>query len=289
MSWEQAEEALSSHGNPAHRRAVLAADGHQGSGAGHHSQGSAKGSHSHDPGQDSDGKDGHSHIATGKCASPHEREEQGLVQNPKIGYQPATPDDCRGSALRLSALDSGDDHHVHSSAQCTPTPEQLAAADKLAADTKAALQKYLNDPLQATADGFVAFPVPTSKYFHMIDVSRFDDANVLSPEHIESFMYGMTDEGLTPIGGMYVFEPKDQQPPDPTGCLMQWHKHSMLVGRTSDDRNQVDDLQSVWMAHLYLFGDIDPWGRDSDGSEPHAWFWAYRGIPAVCNNEAFCI
>ncbi|MGH2771323.1 MAG: hypothetical protein ACRDJF_12505 [Actinomycetota bacterium] len=298
LTWEQATEALVAHGHPAHRTATLAEGGVHDSGAGHQGGGSSSEPDGHDPGvhanhSTEEGAAHSSHAAAaGKCSPAAERDKQVLLQDPtnpngwKTAYQPATPDGCRGSTLLVPALgpNPNGEHHTHSG-ECTPTPQQQASADKLVADTKAALAKYLNNPQQALADGFVAYPVPLTKWFHMFNYERFEDGHVLSPEHIESFMYGMTDDGLSPIGGMYIFVPRDQQPPDPTGCLMQWHKHSQ-VG-TSLDPEHLDE--SMWMAHVFLQGDIDPWGRDYDGSEPHTWFWAYRNIPVVCDTEGFCV
>ncbi len=296
MTWEQAAAVLLPHGHLAHGTAALAGGGDHNSSAGHHGQDSPSGSDSHSPGAHAShgaGEgDGHSsHVATGKCRPAAEREKRVLLQDPtnenglKSTYEPATPDGCRGSMLRVpvSGGDPGGEHHAHGG-ECDPTPQQQDSADRLVADTRAALQKYLNNPQQVLADGFVAYPIPLTKWFHMFNYQRLYDDRVLSPEHIESFMYGMTDDGLTPVGAMYVFGSRDQQPPDPTGCLMQWHKHNQ-VG-TSDDPEHLDE--SMWMAHIFLHGDVDPWGRDYDGSEPHAWFRAYRNIPAVCNDEGFC-
>ena len=237
-----------------------------------------------------------SHEATlSKCAPASDRQRQVLLQDPsnKDGwnstYEPATPDGCRGPALRSNDPANNKPNpagHNHGAGDCHPTPTQKAYADKLLADTTKSLRdRYLNQPQNAIADGFYAYPVPDTKWFHMFSSSREGDAYELDPLHIESFMYAMTDEGLTPIGAMYIFAPKDQPPPNPTGCLMQWHNHTGAEGAaTSFDPNNA--TTSVWMAHIWIYGGVDPWGRDFDGSEAEQWFMGYRYIPALCNNSA---
>jgi hypothetical protein len=69
---------------------------------------------------------------------------------------------------------------------------------------------------------------------------------------------------------------------------MIWHKHTQEEGlATSFDPRS--PTESVWMAHVWTYGGLEPWGRDMDGTEPHAWFFAYRGVPVFCNDNGECI
>jgi hypothetical protein len=222
----------------------------------------------------------------------------------RLTYEPA--DSRHGAAIR--SRNEGQTPHHHLRDGCEPTREQKAYADWLVGQTRRSLmERYLNKPWQALADGFVPYPVPSTKWFHMVNPARVDDgpyappshgkgdpaSRVFNPDYIESFMYGMTDEGLTPLGGMFVLpsEYKDWDPadlPNPTGCLMQWHNHTGTAGlATSFDPSHPD--QSVWMSHVWTYGGIDPWGRDYDGSEPEGWFAPYRVVPALCDGDGGCI
>jgi hypothetical protein len=223
----------------------------------------------------------------------------------RLTYEPG--DGGHAAAFRSRYEGQASGHHHHSG--CNPTPEQQAFADWLVGESRRVLEdRYLNDPGQVLADGFVAYPIPSSKWFHMIHPQRFEDGDyvpsadptrgdprsrVFNPKYIESFMYGMTDEGLTPFGAMYAL-PKsykgwDQADlPNPTGCLLQWHNHTEAEGFASSFDPENPD-QSTWMSHVWTYGGLDPWGRDYDGTEPHAWFMGYRYLPTLCNDEGGCI
>jgi hypothetical protein len=273
------------------------------------------------------GGDGHGHPDTGgeptseaTCPPGTTRDTTGGMHGDKtecvilgdpdsdwrLAWEPADEDE--GAALRGWYEDGSASHHDHSGDDCRPTAEQQAFGDWLVSESRRALtERYLNDPWQALADGFVAYPIPSSKWFHMVNVRRINDgpyitpkdakgdprSRVFNPSYVESFLYGMTDEGLTPIGAMYILpdEYKEWEPeklPNPTGCLLQWHNHTGGEGLvTSFDPRNPD--QSLWMSHVWTHGGLNPWGHDYDGSEPHAWFSGFRHIPALCNAEGTCL
>ena len=226
--------------------------------------------------------------AHGGHADPAERESIKVIGGDKayLAYEPATKDDSHSSALRWHN-EAAANHHA-SAQSCRPSTAQQAAADGIAQRMERALSPYHNNPWRAVRDGFVAYPIPVWKAFHMVAVGRINDGQLLNPDRVESFLYAMTDEGLTAIGGMFIYPNRARTPPNPTGCLMVWHKHTGVEGLvTSFDPRAPNE--SMWMAHVWTYGGLDPWGRDFDGTEPHAWFFGYRYLPAVCAQDGECL
>lgn len=286
MTWEEAQAMLGPHGphgeafptSVAGMAAPIQGD-HGGPGplAGGHGGDPADGGHGHDDGD---------HRGSGP------REDVTLVDGARVGldgtrvaYEPATPDGTRGSAIRFHDADAD---HGHAAGDCAPTAEQQAYARRLLAATTEAIEQYDNNPAQALRDGFLAYPVAFTKMFHMFSYGRFEDDHELNPAQVESFMYAMTDEGLKAVGAMYVFDDREVQPPNPTGCILQWHRHEGAVEGLVTSGDLEHPTQSAWMAHLWTYGFEDPW-HDGDGTEQHAWFAPYRAIPAICGDGSFCI
>jgi hypothetical protein len=281
LSYDEAYQALTSHGHNAtgspdgelpHRHARdLAA-------------GVPNGAHGHG-GTVAPGATGeHGHDAATKPARAEQRVF--ALGDGYLAYEPPTPDGTHGAAFRWHG-GQADGHHLHSG-DCKPTATQQAAAGKIVLDMQRSLRVYDNNPWQALRDGFVAYPIPLTKMFHMVAVGRIYDAHLVEARYVESFMYGMTDRGLTALGGMFMFPERNVTPPNPTGCLLVWHKHRDAEGLvTSFDPRSPGE--SMWMAHVWTFGGLDPWGRDYDGTEPHTWFFAYRNIPALCMEDGDCL
>lgn len=287
MTYDEAHDALmghdaagSGHGLPTDGHPT---DAHRGLATGEgHEHGSvdppATGGHGHGPAQD------HPHVSPGE---PTRRERQVLkLGDGYLAYEPATKDGSHSSAFRWHGAEPANHHHYQGT--CTPTTTQKAAADRISSDMTRALAKYNNNPWRALRDGFVAYPIPLSKMFHMVAVNRYYDGKMLDAYRVESFMYAMTDKGLTAVGGMFIFPFKNATPPNPTGCMLVWHRHTGGEGAVTSFDPQDPDT-SVWMAHVWTFGGLDPWGRDFDGTEPHAWFFAYRYLPVVCAEDGDCI
>lgn len=204
----------------------------------------------------------------------------------RVQYEPATDD--RGAAIRFVNENAPPDDHHGAHGECDPTPEQQAWADRFLVDTEVALTRYDDKPHQVFADGFIAYPIFGNRFFHVINPERNEDEHVLVPQHLESFMYALTNDGWRALGGMYVMPKsyKDQPAealPNPSGCLLQWHKHEGTVegSATSFDPNKPQ--QSVWMAHVWTFADVDPW-RDYDGTtwSPHT---PFAPVPSVCRKD----
>lgn len=221
----------------------------------------------------------------------------------RISQEPASEDGSRGAAIRVHA---GADEGEYEGA-CRPSADERAFATWLAEETARTLRaKYLNNPAAIAADGFVAYPVPNSKWFHLFNTARYEDGDfvagkdrrvgdprsgVFNPERIESFMLAVTDEGATPVGGTYVLPAvydgaPDDQLPNPTGCIARWHAVTG-EGAAAGVDPQAPALAS-WTSSVWAYGDLDPWGSDYDGTQPHAWFTAYRPLLTVCLDKNSC-
>ena len=187
--------------------------------------------------------------------------------------------------------------HVHDAAACHPTSAQQAAADKLVADTKAALARW-NDQSQAWADGYVEYPPIPSWAQHYVNFSNLDDGRTLDPRHPESILYAMTDNGYHPISALYILPHASSQPPDTLGCLAHWHEHpEIFLSRPGENGSppmlhvftvpmrggpfaHEPDPQSVRNLYTPYRVLVNPWYRD--GCEGAPWLPGdpYQVIPS---------
>ena len=98
------------------------------------------------------------------------------------------------------------------------------------------------------SDGFTyVFPL-TDRIIHMVNPTRVWDSTILEPAQIESFLYVVTDDGLTAIGGMYVMPKYGVPGPQVGGCLTRWHEHAGLAGRltTAGTQERTPEMLHVW-------------------------------------------
>lgn len=171
-----------------------------------------------------------------------------------------------------------------------------AAVDELVTRMTTSLARYDNDPWAAGSDGFFMYPIGWKSY-HMFATSRYDDEHIADPDHVEAFMYAMTDDGLKAMGGMFTLGGEYKAVPEaelPTfkasngeECRLPWHNHTGHEGlATSFDPEK--PAQSNWMAHVWIHG-LDTWERGVDGSEANAWWAPYRATPAICNDTPSCL
>lgn len=252
------------------------------------------GDHGHGDGGTEHGGDDHS---TGNDGGEQDSGgQQGAVS---AGYTPAepAPEDGRprGSQIYVrmgEEKEQAADHH-QSSEPCNPTPEQRAAADALVSQTREALKKYDNNPARALADGYeIAFrgAGTPDRFVHMFSAQHTYDTPgvlpqpsaveqegepvILDPDRIESFMYAMTDQGLTAIGGMYMMPAEYDEAkgdflrprapfegPQMGGCLTRWHDHPEL-GRMTN-RSGAPTPQ---MLHVWTYPGLEPFS-EYDGRE----------------------
>ncbi len=105
-----------------------------------------------------------------------------------------------------------------------PTPEQVAAADRLAADTAAGIAKY-RDLNVAIAAGYRATTNPHAATVHYLNPKYMHDGKILDPQAPEALVYANTRSGPVLLGAMYVMPKPGEFGPDPGGAITQWHMH----------------------------------------------------------------
>jgi hypothetical protein len=111
---------------------------------------------------------------------------------------------------------------------CTaqPTAAQQQAAVRLVDQTVAAAQKYTS-LATAKAAGYVPVTPIGKRVVHYINPSIYRSGDALDPGAIPSLVYVNTAHGAVLSAAMYLV-PKDSTPPQPGGCLTQWHIHTDL-------------------------------------------------------------
>ncbi len=114
----------------------------------------------------------------------------------------------------------------------TPTAAQQAAAVSLVNTTVAATAKY-KSLAAAKAAGFVPITPTGAAVVHYINWTNLDDtvtpAEVLNPSAPQSLVYANTSTGPRLVAAMYVMpNGSTATPPQPGGCLTQWHIHTNL-------------------------------------------------------------
>jgi hypothetical protein len=119
--------------------------------------------------------------------------------------------------------------HSHSaSALAVPvTAEELAAAARLVAETRAALEKYRDQGVALRA-GYTPMEPPDVEIVHFVNRAYFTDADVLKPEHVQSLIYYNSSSGPVLIGAMYIMPRLGLPGPQIGGPLTNWHHHDDL-------------------------------------------------------------
>lgn len=109
-----------------------------------------------------------------------------------------------------------------------PTEEQIAAAAKLAADTRAAIAKY-QDLTVALAAGYKPDGAALDFAVHYANKRYEDDDRILDPNRPETLVY--SDRRLGPpvlLGVMYALPDFERDAPQPGGSLTVWHLHTKI-------------------------------------------------------------
>jgi hypothetical protein len=115
-------------------------------------------------------------------------------------------------------------------ASCTaePTASQKQAAVKLVDQTMASVAPY-RSLAAAKAAGYVPLTPTGQRQVHYINPSTYEDqSNHLDPNAIPVLVYDNTARGAVLVAAMYLMPPGGQTPPQPGGCLTQWHVHTNL-------------------------------------------------------------
>lgn len=137
------------------------------------------------------------------------------------------------------------DQHRHESHECRPTETERAAATKLVADTRAAIEKY-SEVANAALAGYGPSAGGAQRIWHYLNSPYQRDEDVLYPDHIESLVYGVTDRhGLVLIGGLYIMPRAGMHGPEVGGCLTRWHIHDL-----GDGSHELPEMLHVWIVDM---------------------------------------
>jgi hypothetical protein len=108
-----------------------------------------------------------------------------------------------------------------------PTPEQQAAAQRLADETRAAIAKY-EDPKVALADGYRPVNFGKGKTAHWANPAYARDGRTLDPSRPEDLVYANTPNGPKLLGAMFLMPRPGGWGPDFGGPLTVWHQHDNI-------------------------------------------------------------
>lgn len=144
---------------------------------------------------------------------------------------------------------------------CTaqPTAAQQRAAKNLVNETVSAAQQYTS-LAAAKAAGYVPVTPSGRRIVHYINPAYYRAGENLDPNQIPSLVYVNTAHGAVLSAAMYLVH-AGTTPPQPGGCLTQWHIHTDLclsAGRVvgtdtngscaAGSANQVTEpMMHVWM------------------------------------------
>jgi hypothetical protein len=112
---------------------------------------------------------------------------------------------------------------------CTtqPTAAQQRAAVSLVDQTVAAAAPYTS-LAAAKAAGYVPVTPSGQKIVHYINWSIYQQGHLLDPTSIPVLVYVNTAHGAVLSAAMYLMPAGGTTPPQPGGCLTQWHIHTDL-------------------------------------------------------------
>jgi len=125
-----------------------------------------------------------------------------------------------------------DPRHVHAGAllQATnalPTQEQQDAANRLYAETKAAILPY-QDSRKALAAGYRPEGPSNMPSSHWMNQAYVDAGYVMDPRRPQGLVYANTKHGPVLLGAMFQMKNIGQFGPDPGGPLTAWHQHENI-------------------------------------------------------------
>ena len=122
--------------------------------------------------------------------------------------------------------------HVHAGAllQATnevATPDQVAAAASLYAETKAAILPF-QDSQKAWTAGFRPGGATNMPSAHWMNQANVDAGYVMDPHHPQGLVYANTKHGPVLLGAMFQMKKLGEFGPDPGGPLTAWHQHENI-------------------------------------------------------------
>jgi hypothetical protein len=125
-----------------------------------------------------------------------------------------------------------DPTHVHPGAVLQATtrvasPGQQEAADRLYAETKAAIAPY-QDWHEAWASGYRPEGSTTAPSTHWMNQAYVKAGPVMDPQRPQGLVYANTKGGPVLLGAMFQMPSIGQFGPDPGGPLTAWHQHENI-------------------------------------------------------------
>jgi hypothetical protein len=127
----------------------------------------------------------------------------------------------------MGAMDTGM-KLVDASCTAQPTTAQQQAGVNLVDQTVAAVAPY-RSLAAAKAAGYVPLTPTGQRQVHYINPSLYENqSNYLDPNAVPVLVYDNTHRGAVLVAAMYLMPPGAQSPPQPAGCLTQWHVHTDL-------------------------------------------------------------
>jgi hypothetical protein len=152
------------------------------------------------------------------------------------------------------------------SGPCTaaPTATQQAATVALVNHSWADAKKY-RSLATAKADGYVPITPVGQPVVHYLNLGFYEASlrggPVINPSAPQSLVYANTPKGAVLVSSMYISSPGTTNPPQPGGCLTQWHLHINLcygsfgtvVGVTHDGSCAAGTVQRITPPMLHVW------------------------------------
>jgi hypothetical protein len=173
----------------------------------------------------------------------------------------------------------GSASHRHDAPGRAPTPEEKAAADRLASATEVGVSRF--ERLQAALDdGYVAITPTALPIVHYLNPRYFNDPNVyVDPNRPESLVYGHSRRGDVLLGAMFLMHQVNTPGPAVGGPITPWHYHDnlcfsaagMVVGISTTEAGCPVGSQlrrTPEMLHVWVVD--NPSGRFSEDMDPAA-------------------
>ena len=137
-----------------------------------------------------------------------------------------------GATVWIVDLARPDARHVHAGAllQATntfPTPAQVDAANRLYAETKAAIAPY-EDWRRALAAGYRPGGSTSLPSTHWMNQGYVDAGYVMDPRRPQGLVYANTRHGPVLLGAMFQMKSLNRFGPDPGGPMTAWHQHENI-------------------------------------------------------------
>ena len=155
-----------------------------------------------------------------------------------VGHDHAGTAGSGGSGNAISHADTG---------PCSPSAKEIAAADKLVADTTIGLQAF-RDVNAAVAAGYRPLGFEPNGVHHYINRSYVTDGAVLDPKRPEAILYATDPSGaMFAAGAMFMMGTPGEAGPRVGGCLTPWHSHGFPFAAPGEESAE---MMHIWTIPL---------------------------------------